>query len=66
MLAEQSVWLNNVKCLFPEPGKTSEQNEAETVVLGEYRSFHLSMEDNELLAQEGILYNQIGTAAIQV
>ena len=63
MPAHRCVWLNNVKGLFPEPGKTREQNEAETVMVGERRSFHLSMEDNELLAQEGILYNQIGTAA---
>jgi hypothetical protein len=51
MPAEQCVWLNNVKGLFPEPGKTSEQNEAETVMLGENRSFHLAMEDDELLSQ---------------
>ena len=63
MPAQECVWLNNVKGLFPEPGKTSEQNEAETVMLGEQRSFHLSIEDDELLAQQGILYNQIGTAA---
>ena len=51
MPAEQCVWLNNVKGLFPEPGKTSEQHEAETVVLGEQRAFHLTMEDDELLSQ---------------
>ena len=64
MPAEQCVWLNNVKGLFPEPGKASEQNEAETVVLVEHRSCHLTTEDDELLSQQGILYNQIGTAAL--
>jgi hypothetical protein len=54
---KKCVWLNNVKDLFPEPGRTSERNEAETVMLGEHRSFHLTMEDDELLAQQGILYN---------
>ena len=43
MPAKQRVWLNNVKGLFPETGKASEQNEAETVVLGEQRPFHLTM-----------------------
>ena len=36
MPAEQWVWLNNMKGLFPEPGKMHKQNEAETVMLGEY------------------------------
>jgi hypothetical protein len=63
MPVEQCVWLNNVKGLFPEPGKTSEQHEEKTVMLGENRSFHLAMEDDELLSQHGIFHNQIGTAA---
>ena len=59
----EGVRLNNMKGLFPEPGKTSEQHEAETVILGEHRLFHLTMEDNKLLTEQGILHNQIGTAA---
>jgi hypothetical protein len=38
-------------------------NEEETVMLGQQGSFHLSIEDDELLTEQGILYNQIGTAA---
>ena len=49
MPTQQRVWLNNMNGLFPEPGKTREHNEVETVMLGEQRSFHLSMEDDELL-----------------
>ena len=30
---------------------------------GQQGSFHLSIEDEELLTEQGILYNQIGTAA---
>ena len=63
MPVKKCVWLNNEKGLIPELGKTREQNEAETLMLGEQRSFHLSTEDNELLTQEGILPNQIGTVA---
>ena len=37
--------------LFPETGKTSEQNKAETVMLVEHRSCHLTTEDNKLLSK---------------
>jgi hypothetical protein len=63
MPTQECIWLNNVKDLFPETRKTYEQNEEETVATGQQGSFHLSIEDNELLAEHGILYNQIGTAA---
>ena len=66
MPAKQRVWLNNMNGLFPEQGKTREQNEAETVKLGEHRSFHLSMEDDQLLAEYSIFYNKIEATAIQV
>jgi hypothetical protein len=49
--------MNNVNGLFPELGITGEQNEAETVTVGKQRSFHLSMEDDQLLAQKRIFYN---------
>ena len=32
-------------------------------MLVEHRSCHLTMENDQLLAQQGILYNQIGPAA---
>jgi hypothetical protein len=61
--AQECVWLNNVKGLFPETRTTREQNEEETVATGQQGSFHLSIEDDEWLTEQGILYNQIGTAA---
>jgi hypothetical protein len=48
MPVEQYIWLKDMKGLFPEPGKTGEQNEAETVTIGQQRSFHPSIKDNEL------------------
>ena len=51
MPAQECVGLNNVKGLFPELCKTSEQNEAETVTAGQERSFHLTTEGDELLSQ---------------
>jgi hypothetical protein len=63
MPTKECVWLNNVKGLFPKPGTTGEQNKAETITMGKQRSLDLSVEDDELLAQQRIFYNQIGTAA---
>jgi hypothetical protein len=46
MPAQECVWLNKVKGLFPEPGKTREQNKAETVTTCQLWSFHLSIEND--------------------
>jgi hypothetical protein len=56
MPANESVWLNNVKGLFPEPGAAGEQNEAESVTTGKQRSLHLSIKDDQLLAKQCIFY----------
>ena len=66
MPAQECVWLNNMKSLFPEPGTAGEQNQTETVTVGMQRALDLSIEDNQLLAQQRIFYNQIGTAASQI
>ena len=63
LLAQECVELNNVKGLFPKPDTTSNQHEEGTVTAGQLDMFHLSMKDDELLSQQGILYNQIGTTA---
>jgi len=57
MPAQECIWLKNGKGLFPELSTTSEQNKAETVMAGQERSFDLSMEDDQLLAKQGILNN---------
>jgi len=43
--------------------KNARAERGETIRLGEQGAFHLSIEDDELLTEQGILYNQIGTAA---
>jgi hypothetical protein len=63
MQAQECVWLNHVKSRFPERRTTREQNEEETVATGQQGSFHLSIEDDELLTEEGTLHNQIGKVA---
>ena len=54
MPAKKCIGLNNVNGLFPELGTPGEQNDAETVTMGEQRPFHLSMENDQLLAQQRI------------
>ena len=46
--------------------KTHEQNEERTVATGQHGAFHLSMDDDQLLAEDSIFYNKIGAAVIQV
>ena len=36
------------------------------VVIGKLRSLYLTVEDDHLLAEQCIFYNQVGTAASQV
>ena len=66
MPTQECVWLNNVNCLLPKPGTAGEKNEEETVVIGKLRSPHLTVKDDQLLAEQWIFYNQIDTAAGQV
>ena len=47
------------------PGE-GEQSEAETVAIGKQRSFHLSIKDDQLLAELRIFYDQIRTAECQI
>ena len=52
--------------LFPESGEVGKENETKTVRAGQPRSFDLLFQDDQLLAQQSILYNQIGTAASEI
>jgi hypothetical protein len=44
----------------------SEQNQADPITIGKQRSFHLPMENNQLLAEQRIFYNQIGSATSEI
>jgi hypothetical protein len=45
---------------------STEQNEAETIAIGNLRSLDLPVEDNQLLTKQRIFNNQIGATAGQV
>ena len=50
MPPQQCVWLNNQEGLLPCANQPGQQDEERSIGLGASRSFHLSMENNELLA----------------
>lgn len=55
-----------MKNLFPKSGTVGEQNEPETIVIGNLRSLDLPVEDYQLLTKQRIFNNQIGATAGQV
>jgi len=62
MPAQKGVWLNNMHRSFPESGKAGKEHEPKTIRVGQLRSLDLPIQDDQLLAQQGIFYDQIGTA----
>lgn len=66
MPAKECIGLNDVKGLLPKPGTVGEQNELETVTIGYLRPLYLTIENDQLLAQQSIFYNQIVATAGQV
>ena len=57
------IGLDDVQGLLPESGAARQQHQAKAVSVGQVRSFHLAVEDNELLAEHGVFGNEIGLAA---
>jgi len=47
---------------FPDSGKAGKEHEPKTIRVGQWRSLDLPIQDDQLLAQQGIFYDQIGTA----
>ncbi len=50
MPPEKCVWLHNEESLLPGANQPGQQNEEETIGPGERWPFHLSPENDELLA----------------
>jgi hypothetical protein len=58
--------LDDVRGLQSESGAASQYNQEGTVTLIELWSFHLSVEDNQLLTEHRIFNNQISPAAVDI
>jgi len=59
MPPQQGVWLNNHEGLLPGTNQPGQQDEEEAIGPGDRWPFHLSLENDELLAQEGIFRDQL-------
>ncbi len=59
MPPEEGVWLHDREGLLPRSNNSGQQDEQEAIGPGELWSFHLSLKDDELLAQEGIFRNEV-------
>ena len=66
MPAQEGIWLHNVKGLFPGCGKVRKKDEPKAVRLSDRRFLDLPIEQNKLLAQDGVFCDQIGAAARQI
>ena len=66
MPTKECIRLNDVKGLFPKAGTVGELNESETIGMGNLRSLHLPVEENQLLAEHSIFNNQIVATTSQV
>lgn len=62
MPAEQSVRLDDEESLLPELGTAGGKDEPNAVEVGELGSFHLALEDNELLSQHHVFSDKVGMA----
>jgi hypothetical protein len=62
MPSEQRLWLDNEQGLFPGLNRPRQKNQEHPVRFATGGSFHLSAEDNELLAKKRVLCYEFGPA----
>jgi len=66
MPVQQGVWLHNLEGLLPRPNHPGQQDEEDAIGPRERWLFHLSLEDDQLLSQEGIFCDQFRIASAKV
>ena len=66
MPPEQGVWLNDDEGLFPRPNEPCQQDEEQAIRFRACWPFHLPLEDDELLSQEGIFGDELALASAQI
>src|SRR5437660_4467112 len=64
--SEQGIWLHDEQSLFPGANQPSQQDQEQSIGFRTCRSFHLPLEDDERLSQEGIFRHQLGLAPAKV
>ena len=66
MLAQHCVGLHDHEGLLPGPNEPGQQDEEQAIGPRERWPLHLPLEDDELLAQEGIFRDQFGLASAKI
>jgi hypothetical protein len=66
MPAQERIGLDDKEALLPTPDPAGEEDEPEAIGWGEAWLANLAVEDDELLAEEGVLGNELGIAASEI
>ena len=66
MPPEQGVWLHDEEGLLPGPNQPGQQDQEDVISPGDRRPFHLSLEDEELLPQQGVFCHQFSFISRQI
>ena len=64
MPTQYSFRLYDMEGLLLEPGTKRKENHPKTVSLSELRSFYLSIEHDQLLTQQCVLYDKVSSLAV--
>ncbi len=66
MPPQERLWLDNEEGLFPGSNHSCQKQQELAVRFGTGRSFHVSAQDNKLLAQECVFCHEFGLASKKV
>jgi hypothetical protein len=66
MPAQERIGLEDEEGFLPGPDPAGEEDEPEAIGWGEPWPVNLAVEDDELLAEEGVLRNELGIAASEI
>ncbi len=64
--AQEGLWLDDLKDLLPVRQEAREEQQRQPVAPGQTRGLHLSMQDDQLLAKEGVLGEEFRAAAREI
>jgi len=66
MPAQERIGLDDEEALLPSPDPAGEEDEPEAIGWGEAWLVNLAVEDDELLAEECVLGNELSLAASEI
>jgi len=66
MPSEQGVWLHDEQSLLPRSNQPGQQDEEDAIAPEERWPFHLSLQNDELLAEERVFRDELGLASAKI